>query len=215
VKSTPALTTTSYAILGLLSIGPWSTYELAQLMRRPGAAWRFVWPRAESNLYAEPKRLVVAGMATAEMVWNGNRKRTVYSITPSGKAALREWLATVPAPQRLESEAGLHILYGNVGSKGDLLAAIRRVGIDAEEAIRELAELGGDYVRGEGRFPDRIHVNALLLTLLVEQARASARWAEWATGVVERWADTATPDAEWALRTLREVIGGGGTDAEP
>ena len=60
--STRSLTTPSYAILGLLSIQPWSTYELAQLMRR---SLHFVWPRAESNLYAEPKRLVEAGMATA------------------------------------------------------------------------------------------------------------------------------------------------------
>ena len=30
--SSRPLTTTSYAILGLLAIQPWSTYELAQLM---------------------------------------------------------------------------------------------------------------------------------------------------------------------------------------
>lgn len=62
--SSRPLTTTSFAILGLLAIQPWSTYELAQLMRR---SLQFVWPRAESNLYAEPKRLVDAGLATAEV----------------------------------------------------------------------------------------------------------------------------------------------------
>jgi PadR family transcriptional regulator AphA len=45
------LTTTSYAILGLLAIKPWSTYELAAQMRRN---LHYFWPRAESNLYAEP-----------------------------------------------------------------------------------------------------------------------------------------------------------------
>ena len=48
----PALTTTSYAILGLLAVKPWTTYELAQQMRR--ALGQF-WPRAESKLYEEPK----------------------------------------------------------------------------------------------------------------------------------------------------------------
>lgn len=205
--SSRSLTTTSYAILGLLAIRPWSTYELTQLMRHPGAALRFVWPRAESNLYAEPKRLVEAGMVTAEVVWNGDRKRTVYSITRQGAAAVREWLATDPAPQRLESESALHILYANLGSKDDLLATIARVAADAHEAIGELCDLAGEYARGEGRFPERIHVNTLLLTLLVEQARAAARWAQWATEEVERWSDTTTPDVDWAVQTLLDAIG--------
>jgi hypothetical protein len=47
------LTTTSYAILGLLAIRPWSTYELARQMQRD---LRFVWPRAESCMKAGAKR---------------------------------------------------------------------------------------------------------------------------------------------------------------
>ncbi len=49
------MTTTSYAILGLLAIRPWTTYELTQQMQR--SLSRF-WPRAESKLYEEPKKLV-------------------------------------------------------------------------------------------------------------------------------------------------------------
>ena len=43
-----ALTPTSYAILGLLAIKPWTTYELAKQMDR--TLNRF-WPRARSKLY--------------------------------------------------------------------------------------------------------------------------------------------------------------------
>jgi DNA-binding PadR family transcriptional regulator len=203
--SSRQLTTTSYAILGLLAIQPWATYELAQLMRR---SLHFVWPRAESNLYAEPKRLVEAGLATAEVVWNGDRKRTVYSITAEGHAALRSWLAEEPAPLRLESEAALRLLYGNSGTKENLLAAIERIATDADESIAHFCGLGDEYARGDGRFPDRIHVNALILTLMVEQARAAARWAGWASGEVEKWADTTTPDVEWAASAMRRVIDG-------
>jgi DNA-binding PadR family transcriptional regulator len=203
--SSRQLTTTSFAILGLLAIQPWSTYELAQLMRR---SLHFIWPRAESNLYAEPKRLVDAGLVAAEVGWNGDRKRTVYSITPEGRAALRDWLADEPPSQRLESEAALRVLYGNLGSKEDLLAAIARIAADADASIRHFCDLGEEYARGDGRFPERIHVNALLLTLMVEQARASARWARWAAEEVERWADTTTPDADWSVDVMRLVIEG-------
>ena len=210
--SSRPLTTTSFAILGLLAIQPWSTYELAQLMRR---SLQFVWPRAESNLYAEPKRLVDAGLATAEVVWNGDRKRTVYSITPEGSAALRGWLGEEPPSQRLESEPALRLLYGNLGSREDLLAAIARIAAEAEEAITHFCDLGEEYARGAGRFPERIHVNALLLTLMVEQARASARWARWASHEVERWTDTTTPDVDWSVDAMRRVIEGEPLSDEP
>src|SRR5436190_12097620 len=71
----PALTPTSYAVLGLLAVKPWSSYELAQQMDR--ALGRF-WPRAESRLYEEPKKLVAHGLARAssEMVGNARARST-------------------------------------------------------------------------------------------------------------------------------------------
>src|SRR5688572_20716249 len=79
------LTTTSYAILGLLALKPWTTYELAQQMQR--ALGQF-WPRAESKLYEEPKKLVAHGFARSSSEMVGKRPRTVYSITPKGRRAL-------------------------------------------------------------------------------------------------------------------------------
>lgn len=202
--STRSPTTTSYAILGLLAIQPWATYDLAKLMRR---SLHFFWPRAESNLYAETKRLVDTGLAEARKEWNGNRKRTVYSITDGGREALREWLATPPAPARVESEAQLRLLYANYGSKDDLLATIQSIEDDAQSTIDHYAQLVTEYARGDGLFPDRIHVNALLGSLSIEQARATVRWARRSRGAVEAWETTATPDIEWAVKTMLHAAG--------
>jgi PadR family transcriptional regulator AphA len=73
-----SLTPTSYAILGLLAVKPWTTYELAQQMER--ALGEF-WPRAQSKLYDEPKKLVALGLARASSEKIGKRPRTVYTIT--------------------------------------------------------------------------------------------------------------------------------------
>ena len=54
------LSTTSYAVLGLLSLRSWTTYELAQQM---GRSLDRIWPRAESKVYEEPKKLVANGYA--------------------------------------------------------------------------------------------------------------------------------------------------------
>ena len=94
--STPSreLTTTSYAILGFLAIRPWSTYELAKQMRRN---FHYFWPRAESNLYAEPKRLISAGLVHA-------RSRPVGRLTivaEFDKPAVRVWQVWAD-PRQLE-----------------------------------------------------------------------------------------------------------------
>ena len=57
-----APTGTSYAVLGLLSLRSWTTYELAQQVRR---SLNWFWPRAERKLYQEPKALVERGLATS------------------------------------------------------------------------------------------------------------------------------------------------------
>ena len=95
-------TTTSYAILGLLAVKPWTTYELAQQMTR---ALGHFWPRAESNLYEEPKKLVALGLARAAPDKVGKRPRTLYSITPKGR----------PVPPRARAGRGP---MGRVGGRG-------------------------------------------------------------------------------------------------
>ena len=76
-----SLTTTSHALLGLLNVKPWTTYELAKQVQR-SLGW--FWPRAERKLYDEPKQLVAAGLATASEQRTGKRPRTVYAITGEG-----------------------------------------------------------------------------------------------------------------------------------
>ena len=102
------LTPTSYAILGLLAIKPWTTYELAKQMDR--TLNRF-WPRAKSKLYEEPKKLVRTGLAVATPGAHGRRPRTVYSITPSGRRALAVWLSTESGGPVFESEHILKVFY--------------------------------------------------------------------------------------------------------
>jgi len=92
----PALTTTSYAVLALLALQPWTTYQLARQMER-SLGW--IWPRAVSRLYEEPKKLVVAGLATSRPGATGRRPSTVYTITPAGRRALTEWLSEPGAGQ--------------------------------------------------------------------------------------------------------------------
>lgn len=205
------LTATSYAILGLLAIRPWSTYELTKQMRR---TLSLVWPRAESNLYQEPRRLVEAGLATADRRLVGKRPRTEYAITPAGRRALEAWLAEPAAPTLLESEALVKVLFGNYLPPEVLIRQLEAFAEEAESAEEPWRAVAHDYVEGRGLFPERIHVNTLYWVLLDRWARMRSEWARWAADQVRSWPDGDGPRDREALKAqLAEALRDGGPAA--
>lgn len=196
------LTTTSYAVLSVLAIRDHSTYELTRQM---SLSLHYLWPRAESNVYAEPKRLVAAGLATSREEWTGERRRTIYSITADGRAALADWLASPSSRQRYESEAALKVFFGEHGAVDDLLASIRALREDAAAALRHFQSFADSYEAGEGRHPERFALSGLVARLLSEQQAATARWAAWAEHEVSAWQSPSGPGPEWGVETLRST----------
>ncbi len=189
-----SLTTTSYAILGLLALRPWTTYELAQQMRR--ALGQF-WPRAESKLYEEPKKLVAHGLAEATDEATGRRPRTVYTITAKGRRALAKWVPEPGAGPVFEFEGLVKIFYAEHGTKQDILATLDLVLAWSDERHRAAAGIPRAYLEGEGPFPERLPWLVLCGQFLEEIDLAVERWTDWATAVVEGWPDdiaSAEPD---------------------
>jgi PadR family transcriptional regulator AphA len=197
----PRLTPTSFAILGLLAIQPWSTYELTKLMRRALLA---VWPRAESNLYREPQRLVEAGLATAQRTDVGRRRRTEYAITTAGREALRAWLRAPSSTTIIESEAALKFLFANNAPLDVFQQRLAEFAEEARSSDEPWRAIARDYVEGVGQFPARTHVNALYWVLLDRWARLRAEWADWASAVVATWPDSSGPADPAASRALLE-----------
>ena len=144
------LNTTSFAMLGMLAIRPWSTYELAKHVDR---SLRPMWPRARSNLFNEPKKLVVHGLAVATEESVGRRPRTVYAITHAGRRALRQWLGTPGEGPILEFEQLLKVFFADQGTKTDAVktvASIKRWAHDRNAANIAVAR---SYLAGPARSP--------------------------------------------------------------
>ena len=203
-----ALSTTSYAVLGLLAIKPWTTHELVQQVDR---SLRRLWPRAQSKLYEEPKKLVAHGFARAEDDPVGRRRRTRYTITPEGRRALAAWLHEPGAGPALEFEQLVKIHFADSGTKADILAnlAATRQWV-AEQNVENLATARA-YLAGEGAFPQRAALNQLAGRFLTDYYAMVDRWATWATAVVEAWPDDprqANPDPavfEEAIRIAERI----------
>lgn len=203
--STSALTTTSYAVLGLLAIKPWSSYELTQQMDRSLGR---VWPRAASKLYEEPKKLVSHGLARSATERNGRRTRTVYTITPDGRSALRDWLAEPGAGPALEFEQLLKVFFADSGTTSDALATLAAAQDWARARCQESLAIGEQYAQGDGPFPERAAVLALTSRFLTDFYLLVGTWAAWATGIVATWPDDprqASPDPAVLSETLRRA----------
>jgi DNA-binding PadR family transcriptional regulator len=195
------LTTTSYAILGLLAIRPWTTYELAQQMDR---SLKHYWPRAASRIYEEPKRLTAVGLAEATPGRVGKRPRTVYSITAEGRRTLSEWLAQPGGGPVVEFEAMLKVFFAEHATTGDVLANIDAIRLWAARQNAENVAFARLYTEQGGPFPERLAAITLTGRFMTDLADMLERWAHWAGEVVSRWPDDpAAAGADWD--TLRAI----------
>jgi PadR family transcriptional regulator, regulatory protein AphA len=191
-----ALTTTSYAILSLLAVRPWSTYELTRQMDRSVGR---MWPRAQSKLYEEPKKLVAHGLATARSEAVGQRSRTVYAITAEGRDALAAWHREPGSGPVLEFEQLLKLSFAEHGTTADALATLAAARRWAEERNVENRAAAEAYAAGDGRFPERLPEHMLVGRFLTDFYRLVADWADWATALVEQWPeDAARAEADMA-----------------
>jgi PadR family transcriptional regulator AphA len=185
-RAADGLTTTSYAMLGMLAIRPWTTYELAKHMDRSLGR---LWPRARSNLFNEPKKLVSHGLASTSQQTVGRRPRTLYTITPQGRRALRNWLGTPGSGPVLEFEQLLKVFFADHGTRDDALAAVGHIRVWAQQQDAENIAVARAYVAGTGPFPERAAVLAVVGRFMTDFADMVSAWAQWATGIIEEWPD--------------------------
>jgi PadR family transcriptional regulator AphA len=203
-----SLTTTSYAVLGLLSIKPWSSYELTQQMDRSLGR---IWPRAVSKLYEEPKKLVSHGLARTRTEQNGRRTRTVYAITAKGRRALATWLQQPGEGPALEFEQLLNVFFAENGTTTDLLATLAAAQDWARARCQESLAIGEQYAAGSGPFRERLPELQLTSRFLTDFYLLVGQWARWATTVVESWPDDprqALHDPEVIAETVRRAANG-------
>jgi PadR family transcriptional regulator AphA len=180
------LTTTTYGVLGLLAVRPYSTYELAKAM---GLSVGRVWPRAESKLFEEPKKLVEHGYARSREETVGRRRRTVYSITAAGRRALAAWLAEPGDGPVLEFDGLVKLMFADHGSRADALGTIARARAWAVEMNADNIAAAERFAEAGGRYEERRATTLLTGAFLTDFYALVAQWAEWAAAEVEGWPD--------------------------
>jgi PadR family transcriptional regulator AphA len=191
-------------VLALLGIDRWTPYELVRHLKF--SMIHHIWPRAESKVYDEPKRLVAVGHATAT-VDRKNPRRTRYTITAQGRRVLSQWVAQPGAGVRFESEGALKVLFAENGTKQHLLATIESMRHEAlADVTRVAAALELVLTKGPP-YPHRIHQSVLVHDLVLRITAAVIEWADLSAQRVNGWQDIKADDAmrAAAMDLVREL----------
>jgi PadR family transcriptional regulator, regulatory protein AphA len=199
----PRLTTTSFALLGLLRLQPFSAYELTSYMRR--SALSSLWPRTEASLYREPKTLAAHGLARSRVQRNGQRERTVYEITAAGRRALETWLREPGEGPRFECEAAVKAFFGDATDLESLRTQLVSLRDQQHARSDQATERISDWLAGRLQFPGRIQYTALAADLIDRLHRTVGEWAsDWLVRT-EAWEHTGLHDlSEQQARALLE-----------
>ncbi|MFD1815299.1 PadR family transcriptional regulator [Rhodococcus gannanensis] len=145
----PSLPATSWAVLGMLTLGEGLTgYDL-----KKWADWSigfFYWSPSISQIYAELKRLEKAGLVESEVVSEpGERGRRVYRITKQGTGAVRNWSRDAPVEQPVLKHGLMLRLWMGHLNEPEQLKVLVRSHIENMESMRERAKLHGNHATRE------------------------------------------------------------------
>jgi len=178
----------AYVVLGMVSLGSRSGYEIKQDVER---SIRFFWTISQAQIYPSLERLERDGLITGHEEPTGRRRRRLFEITDAGRATLRAWLADAE-PIRFElRDVGLLKLFFADASQdaeaGELLDAVRRRSQERVATLTAIRPAAAD-LRGQGNIYPLL---TLEMGIAFHQAMADvcARFAadtDPATGIVER-----------------------------
>ena len=140
--SSMELSPTAYVVLGMLSLGPKSGYEIKALVDK---STRFFWAASYGQIYPELKRLSEAGLVTGVDSPTGGRKRTVYEITADGEAKLKAWLRQPPRTFEMRDEGLLKLFFAGLLPREEAVEILRvmkehRRRVNAELTAKEPAK---------------------------------------------------------------------------
>ena len=184
------LPATSYAVLGLISFGEMSGYDLKRFADRNISY--FFWSPASSQIYAELRRLTSLGYVREREVAQERRPdKRLYRITGDGEQALRRWLErTEVVPDVVKSTFLLKLFLGRLTPVDTLIAQLEQRRLQIEETLGQFEVIEQEIEdHEEGFFP------YLTLKSGIAHFDAALRWVEDAIEELNR-RSPAEPPAE-------------------
>ena len=137
--SRPDLGPPAYLVLGMVSLGSRSGYEIKRAVE---SSIRFFWTISHAQIYPSLKRLERAHLIKGRYQPLGKRARRVFEVTPAGEAALKDWLRRDdPMPFELRDIGLVKLFFADALDRGDAAALIAAIKRRSEERNVTLASI--------------------------------------------------------------------------
>lgn len=99
-----------YAILGMLTIGPMTGYDIKNVTDR---SLSFFWSESYGNIYPRLRQLEAEGLTRSRVEKRpGAPNARVHTLTPKGRASFEDWLVEPAGRDVIRSELLLKVFYG-------------------------------------------------------------------------------------------------------
>ncbi|GAA1826797.1 PadR family transcriptional regulator [Luedemannella flava] len=163
---------TEMAVLGGLSIEPMTAYALREAIRD---VLGHFWSESFGQIYPTLNALEEAGHVRRE---GGPRARSsVYALTPSGLARLRDLLAEPVQEAQPRNGLLLRLFFGRVLGRDRCLELLRDARDRARAQLGEYEGMLAQLTATEGHTPDWPYMRLTLLAG-IHQCRAGVAWAD-------------------------------------
>ena len=180
---------TLYAVLGFLTWGPMSGYDIKKLVETSTANF---WTESYGQIYPILRTLAERGLARRvadARAGTRGRERQAYEITERGRAELQGWLVEPTGPPTVRNELLLKLFFSRQVDPADA----RRQVEDFRRQVSSLAERGAaTRARLESGRADAPDLPYWLLTLRFGEIQRAAvlAWCDEALAALDRLART-------------------------
>ena len=117
-------TSTVESLLGALSLGPMSGYQMRQFMEQSTANF---WSESFGQIYPALKTMLKDGLVEAVegQTADGHPAKKIYRATEKGQEHLRRWLGLPLRPHKIRHELLLKVFFGNQAAPGAMAEHVR------------------------------------------------------------------------------------------
>lgn len=138
------LSNTGYVILGFLARGPMSGYEIKQKI---DVTTRFFFAASYGQIYPELKKLESQKLISGEEKRRGQRARTEYSITESGRRTLKEWIDEAIVKVEFRDEGLLRLFFSDENDPAQRLAIVRAMRDERAATLATFRAIGEELLK--------------------------------------------------------------------
>ncbi|MDH5654717.1 MAG: PadR family transcriptional regulator [Spirochaetia bacterium] len=169
----PRISRSQYALLGILSFGPKSGYEIRKLIE---SSIGFFWQESYGQIYPMLERLrSEKAVDVKEVEQKGRPDKKIYSLTEEGEAKLKSWLAADAQKQPLRDELLLKVFFGGLTDPGNLIRILQNENFECREKLKIFQNIKKEL---DVCSHENVKFSIFTLNYGIEYMKMQSKWCE-------------------------------------